>query len=147
MGACISFLPGNPSQHHNRDIYTVHPTVRPWQTSLTSGMDKEISIHCFLPYLHSDSNAPGCWCFVRWYEAWSMVAGKIKLKINVLIHECYYYWCVWPWVWLLMRGEGFYSKPYVTDCRASVPREAPCKGCLSLELPGVPRQPGTFDQD
>lgn len=46
-----------------------------------------------------------------------------------------------------MRGEGFYSKLYATDCGESVPREASCKGCLSLELPGVPRQPGTFDQD
>lgn len=50
-------------------------------------------------------------------------------------------------VWLLMSGKGFYSKLYVTDCGVSVPREALCKGCLSLELPGVPRQPGTFDQD
>lgn len=46
-----------------------------------------------------------------------------------------------------MSVEGSYSKLYVTDCGESVPREAPCKGCLSLELPGVPRQPGTFDQD
>lgn len=48
---------------------------------------------------------------------------------------------------LLMRGVGFYSKLYVTGCGESVSRDTPCKGCLSLELPGVPRQSGTFDQD
>lgn len=45
-----------------------------------------------------------------------------------------------------MSSESFYCKVYGSDCGASVRREAPCKGCLSLELPGVPRQPGTFDQ-
>lgn len=46
-----------------------------------------------------------------------------------------------------MTGESLYCKLYVTDCGVSVLREAPCKACLSVELPGVPRQPGTFDQD
>ena len=46
-----------------------------------------------------------------------------------------------------MNGESFYSELYITDCGASVLKETPCKGCLSVEFPGVPRQPGTFDQE